>query len=157
MKRFFLIVLVVLIAGCDYDVPITSKPTRRIDERLVGNWTKSDGKEHMTARKYDDYHLVVSANGDLFRAYHSDLHGAALITAQDINSPDRKYFYLTWELSADGQTLTLRGINDKVIPRTARTSSAVVRSLKANMRNPELLLAPDTYTRDAAEQVRPEA
>lgn len=148
MKRSFLIVLVVLTVGCDYDVPITSKPTRRIDERLVGNWTSSDGKEHMTVRKYDDYHLIVFSDGGLFRAYHSDLPGSALITVQDISSPDRKYFYLTWEVSGDRQTLTLRGINEKVIPRTARTSSAVVRSLKANMRNPELLLAPTTHTRD---------
>ena len=32
-------------SGCEYEVPITAKPTRKVDERLLGNRTSKDGKD----------------------------------------------------------------------------------------------------------------
>ena len=78
-------------SACEYEVPITSSPTRKVQERLLGNWISQDGKEHMRVRRLDDNIYIVYYDGDLFRAYHSDVADTPFVSVQDINSEDRKY------------------------------------------------------------------
>ncbi len=86
-------------------------------------------------RKLDD---SVYYDGDLFRAYHSDIAETPFASVQDLNSNDRKYAYVIWKLSDDGKRLTLRNVNNKVIPKETRDSAAVAALLTKNLRNPEL-------------------
>jgi hypothetical protein len=74
LSCFGAIVLLCIFAftACDYEAPITSSPTRKVQERLLGNWTSLDGKEKMKVRGLDEGFYVVYYDGDLFRAYHSD-------------------------------------------------------------------------------------
>jgi hypothetical protein len=41
-------------SACEYEVPITPSPTQKVQERLLGDWTSTDGKEKMKVRKLDD-------------------------------------------------------------------------------------------------------
>ena len=125
--------------ACQYDVPITSGPTRKIQERLLGNWTSADGKEKLKLRSLDDTIYIVYYDGDLFRAYHSDVAEAPLASVQELNSSDRKYAYIIWKLSDDGKNLRLRSVNDKVVPKETKDSATVVALLTKNASNPELL------------------
>jgi hypothetical protein len=120
-------------------VPITSSPTRKVEERLLGDWTSSDGKEHMNVRRLDENTYVVYYDGDLFRAYHSDVADTPFVSVQDLNSNDRKYAYVVWNLSEDGRNLTLRNISDRLIPKETGDSGRVVALLNRNARNPDLL------------------
>ena len=124
--------------GCQYDIPITSAPTRKVQERLLGNWTSADGKEKLKLRSLDDSIYVVYYDGDLFRAYHSDVAETPFATVQDLNSSDRKYAYVIWKLSDDGKNLRLRSVNEKVVPKGTRDSVTVVALLTKNAGNPEL-------------------
>jgi hypothetical protein len=132
------LVSVLAFAGCNYEVPITSSPTRKVQERLLGNWTSSDGKEEMRIRRLDDSIYIVYYDGDLFRAYHSDIAEIAFVSVQDLNSADRKYAYIVWKLSEDGRHLSLRNVSDKVIPKETKDSATVVALLTKNADNPEL-------------------
>ena len=123
--------------ACQYEVPITSSPTRKVQEPLLGNWVSLDGKENMRVRRLDDSTYVVYYDGDLFRAYHSDVAEMPLASVQDLNSNDRKYAYVVWKLSSDGKHLTLRSVN-KVIPKETKDSATVAALLTKNARNPEL-------------------
>ena len=135
----FAICLCVLVFGaCNYEVPITSSPTRKVQEQLLGNWVSLDGKENMRVRRLDDSTYVVYYDGDLFRAYHSDIAETPFATVQDLNSNDRKYAYVIWKLSDDGKNLRLRSVNDKVVPKETRDSATVVALLTKNVRNPDL-------------------
>ncbi len=96
-----------------------------------------DGKENMRVRRLDDVTYVVYYDGDLFRAYHSDLAETPFASVQDLNSNDRKYAYVVWKLSDDGNRLSLRSVN-KVIPKNIKDSSTVAALLTKNARNPEL-------------------
>ena len=125
-------------AACEYEVPITPSPTRKVQERLLGNWTSSDGKEKMRVRRLDDSVYIVYYDGDLFRAYHSDVEGTPLATVQDLNSNDRKFAYVVWKLSDDDKSLSLRNVSDKLIPKETKDSATVIALLKKNARNPEL-------------------
>ena len=124
--------------ACEYDVPITSSPTRKVQEQLLGNWVSLDGKENMRVRRLDDSTYVVYYDGDLFRAYHSDVGEMPLVSVQDLNSNDRKYAYVVWKLSSDGKGLTLRNVNNKVIPKETKDSAALAALLTKNARSPEL-------------------
>jgi hypothetical protein len=124
--------------ACQYDVPITSSPTRKVQEQLLGDWRSTDGKEEMKLRSLDDSVYIVYYDGDLFRAYHSDVAETRFASVQDLNSSDRKYAYVVWKLSDDGKNLRLRSVNDKVVPKETRDPATVVALLTKNARNPEL-------------------
>jgi hypothetical protein len=139
-RRLALGVVVCLctLVACQYEVPITSSPTRKVQEHLLGNWISLDGKENMRVRRLDDSTYIVYYDGDLFRAYHSDVAETSFASVQDLNSNDRKYAYVVWKLSNDGKWLNLRSVN-KVIPKETKDSATVVALLTKNARNPELL------------------
>ena len=92
----------------------------------------------MKVRKLDDSVYVVYYDGDLFRAYHSDIAETPFASVQDLNSNDRKYAYVAWKLSDDGKRLNLRNVNRKLIPKESRDSAAVAALLTKNAHNPEL-------------------
>ena len=73
----------------EYEVPITPSPTQKVQERLLGDWTSTDGKEKMKVRRLDDSVYVVYYDGDLFRAYHSDIAETSFASVQDLSSNDR--------------------------------------------------------------------
>ena len=125
-------------SACEYEVPITSSPTRKVEERLLGNWSSLDGKEKMKVRRFDDSIYIVYFDGDLFRAYHSDVAETPFVSVQDINSDDRKYAYVVWKLSDDGKRLSLRSVQSKVVPKEQKDSATVAELLKENAKNPEL-------------------
>jgi len=124
--------------ACEYEVPITSSPTRKVQEQLLGNWVSLDGKENMRVRRLDGGTYVVYYDGDLFRAHHSDVGEMPLVSVQDLNSNDRKYAYVVWRLSSDGKGLTLRNVNNKVIPKETKDPTVLAALLTKNARNPEL-------------------
>jgi hypothetical protein len=109
-----------------------------VQEQLPGNWVSVDGKENMRVRRLDDSTYIVYYDGDLFRAYHSDVAETPFASIQDLNSNDRKYAYVTWKLSDGGKRLSLRNVNNKVIPKETKDSVAVAALLTKNARNPEL-------------------
>ena len=122
----------------DYEDPITSSPTRKVQERLLGNWISQDGKEHMRVRRLDDNIYIVYYDGDLFRAYHSDVADTPFVSVQDINFEDRTYAYVVWKLSDDSKQLRLRSVNRDVIPKEEKNSTAVAKFLKDKAKNPDL-------------------
>ena len=124
--------------ACKYEAPITTAPTRKVQEQLLGDWTSADGKEKLKLRSLDDSIYIVYYDGDLFRAYHSDVAETPFATVQDLNSSDRKFAYVIWKLSDDGKNLRLRSVNDKVVPKETKDSASVLALLTKNASNPEL-------------------
>jgi hypothetical protein len=124
--------------ACQYEVPITSSATRKVQERLLGDWASLDGKEKMKVRRLDDSIYIVDYDGDLFRAYHSDVAGTPFVSVQDINSSDRKYAYVVWKLSDEDKRLSLRAVTGTVISKEQKDSATVAELLKENATNPDL-------------------
>lgn len=137
-------------SGCegDYEVSITSGPTRKVDQRLLGDWMSKDGSDKMKVRKLDDSVYIVSYNGDLYRAFHSDVGKTSFISIQDIDSATRKYAYLAYKLSDDGKRLDLLVVNDKVIPKKTKDPASVRKLLKKNLQHPELFDAKAQFAKE---------
>ncbi len=89
-------------------------------------------------RRLDNENYVVSYDGDLFRAYHSDVDETPFVSVQDLNSSDRKYAFIIWKLSDAGERLKLRSVTDKIIAKETKDSAAIVALLTKNAGNPEL-------------------
>ena len=136
-----------VISGCIYDVPITAKATRKVDARLLGNWTSKDGKDKLKVVKLDDSNYIVSCDGDLYRAYHSDVADTPFVSVQKLESDKPQYAYWTWKLS-DAGTLRLRNVNDKVVPDDTKDSASVQKLLKKNLQNPALFGDETPMTKD---------
>ena len=131
-----------LLTGCNYDVPLTEKPTRKVDARLLGEWVSFDKNEQkleqMTVRKLDDSTYVVAMDKDIYRVFHSDFADTALVSVQDLNSEERKYTYYAWQLSADGKELSLKGVSTHVVPEGTKGREAIQKLIKENLANPKL-------------------
>ena len=134
------IAMTVMLAGCIYDAPLTANGTRRVDARLVGDWTSDDGKERLKVRALDSTTYLLILNGDPFRGWHSDFADVSFVTVQDLDGPARKYAYLKYALSDDGQRLTAYAVNSDTIPATLRSSSEARRLLRSSLDNPKLFV-----------------
>lgn len=137
-------------SGCDgdYAVPITSGPTRKIDQRLLGNWVSKDGTDKMKVRRLDDSIYIVAYNGDLFRGFHSDVGKTPFVSLQDIETAGRKYSYLTYKLSDNGERLDVRVVDTKVIPKDLKNSASVQRLLTKNSENSGLFGDEGQFTKE---------
>ena len=142
--------------SCDFEVPLTVKPTRPVDNRLLGDWVfvnvDAQKIEHMNVRKLDDSTYVVSSEGELYRAYHSDFAGTAFLSVQELTVNDGKYLYMTYQVSADGTKLGLKSVNTKVIPGTTKGQAALQELIKQNLANPKLFGDEVLYTRKKSDK-----
>jgi hypothetical protein len=136
--------LCLLLAGCNYDFPLTEKPTHKIDPLLVGNWVTYDQNEQkleqMSVRRLDDFTYAVVMDHDAYRVFHSDFAGTQFVSVQDLQPGDSygKYAYYVWELSADGRQLTVKGVRTEVVSEDTKGREAIQKLLKANLTNPKL-------------------
>ena len=145
MRTITVLVCASLLLSCHYDVPLTSEPTRAADARLAGTWTMTapEKDEKMDIRVYDDRHYVIAYNGDLYRAFHSDVAGMPLMSVQNLNDRERKWVFLEWKL--EGERLTIRAVRTEVVPAGDR--EALVKAIVANRDNPKLFGEPGVYER----------
>ncbi|HVO91120.1 MAG TPA: hypothetical protein VMV45_21470 [Casimicrobiaceae bacterium] len=119
IRTLAIVAVASMLAACIYDAPITAQPTREVDPRLIGDWTSADGKEQVKVRKLDRRTYVIDYNGELFQAWHSDLDGRSLVSVQDLERPERKFSYISYELSPDGKRLRALSVSNKTIPDKA--------------------------------------
>lgn len=133
-----------LLTACNYDVPLTKQPTRKINARLLGNWATVDKDDHrellMSVRRLDDSNYVVAMDGDIYRAFHSDFAGTAFLSVQNLQpgGDDRKYVYFAWQLSTDGMQLSLKGVSTRVVPEETKDRAALQKLIQTNLANPKL-------------------
>lgn len=132
------------LTACNYDFPLSEKPTQKLDPRLLGDWVatdKDDGQEvSLHVRQYDDSTYVIAMDNDLYRAFHSDFAGTAFVSVQNLQSGSlgRKYTYFRWQLSADGAQFTLQSINSRIVPEETPDRAAIQALIKANLSHPKL-------------------
>jgi hypothetical protein len=150
-RRFLALVIALLPLACNYDAPIAATPSRNIEPRLIGAWTAKgddDKPEHMTIRQYDVDHYAVLYDGELYRAYHTEVAGLPLISVQNLNDSERKYLFVSWSLSSDGSRLTLHAMSTDVVPESAKDSATIVKLIEKNRDNPKLFGEAAEFTRD---------
>lgn len=140
------------LTACTYDFPLTDQPTQNLDPRLLGDWVSYDPDDQQVrplhVRRFDANIYVVAFDGDLYRVSHSDLAGTAFVSVQNLQAGDDygKFTYCVWTLSADGQQLTLRTVQSRVVSGDRKDAASVRKLITANLTNPALLGEPIVFT-----------
>ena len=149
LGRLLFLAIALLAAACNYDFPLSTKPSRPIESRLLGEWTamNDDGKpEHMTVRQWDADHYVVEYDSDVYRAFHTDVAGLPILSIQDLKGSERKYLYITWRFEAGN--LRLRAMRTEVVPESTPDAATAVKLIEKNRDNPQLFNEGAVFKRD---------
>jgi hypothetical protein len=133
------------LTGCEYEVPLSAKPTRPTMDALVGNWLSPDA--WMMVRRLDADHYVVFHDGSMYRAWHSDVAGRSFVSVQSLEGDSVKYCYMAYELGSDGKRLDLRFVTEKAVPKSIRDSKTMQETIARQIDHPQLLSDAVPYTR----------
>ena len=141
LHYFALLGVALFLFGCTYEAPVTEKPTAKINERLIGDWTEAGKPDaHMVVCKLNDSEYIVSYDG-VFHAWHSDFEGMHFISVQNIaplKETERKFAFVVFELQDNDKKFIIRTVNQKVIPDTLHTTAEIQEALKRNLKDPHL-------------------
>ena len=131
--------LLLFFTNCNYEVPITEKPTQKIDEKFLGDWETKDGDKtlKMKIARLDEWNYIVSFDDNLYRAFHSDVAGTPYFSVLQLDEKKQTWSYSTWKIADDG-ALVGKSVSDKVVPDETRDSATVQKLLKENASNPGL-------------------
>lgn len=149
--RFVAILLVFLFGSCIYEAPLTEMPTRKIDERLIGDWVSVEEKPSVIQiRKFDDSNFILIDGGTVYRVFHSDFEGINFLSLQNLEtngSSARKFAFIDYRFEHPNR-VRARAVNKEVVPESLRTSSELQKSLRDHLKDPQLFKKEEiVYTR----------
>ena len=146
--------LALLLSSCIYDAPLTDAPTRKIDERLIGDWVSVEGKPSVIQiRKFDDIDLVLIDGRNIYRMFHPDFDGINFLSLQNLDSQwqfraEICFYRLSFRTT---DRVRARAINKSVIPDTLRTSSALQQTVRDHLEDAQLFNKEEiVYTRKSS-------
>lgn len=143
--------LCMLAAGCDYTVPLVTRPELDVDPALVGLWQRAaeGGKVEgllVLPMSKQEYLVSFPAGGPdamFARATLWRQHGLTLVqldwfgTARG-NAPEDKRTYQYASYVVKGDILSVRMVSTEVVDREIATSRKLARAIAANRENPKL-------------------
>lgn len=151
LKWLLIIVYCLLLAGCDFTVPLSENPEMVVDDRAIGLWerTKAGGKtERLLVLPLSGHEYFVSwpegANTELYaRAHQFDFSGKTLVQLQwfgnsDGGMPDDNRQYQLAVCEITGKALHIRLLNADVVGKDHASSDDLAAAIKANNNNPSL-------------------
>lgn len=161
MQKWLLVILSgLLLAGCDFTVPLSKKPEIIIDKRVAGLWerTKTDGKtERMLVLPINEYEYFIAwpkgANTELYaRAYQFEFSGRTTVQLQwfgnsDGGTPDdnRQYQLAVYDMTGD--TLEIRLLNADIVGKDHESSDKLAAAIIANDNNSSLFREKMTFNK----------
>jgi len=128
MKTLFLSICLLLLAGCNFEAPLTEKPTRDVDPALLGSWfSLIDGRPLDVFKLSQEAYLVVD-DGSPYVCTHSDIAGTNFISCRQLaNDKDRygKYAYVAYKIEKD--ELVILPLSES-LPLTDKSSPKEIRA-----------------------------
>jgi hypothetical protein len=149
--RVFTALLFLLLGACIYEAPLTETPTRKIDERLIGDWVSVEEKPSVVQiRKFDDSNFVLIDGETIYRAFHSDIEGINFLSLQNLEtkgSSARKFAFVDYRFETPDR-IRARAVNRDVVPDTLRTTSELQKKVRDHLKDPHLFNKDEiVYTR----------
>jgi hypothetical protein len=140
--RFFATLFFLLFSSCIYEVPLTQSPTRKTDERLVGDWVSVEEKPSVIQiRKFDDSNLILTDGGSVYRVFHSDFEGVSFLSMQNLEihgSSARKFALIDYRFETPDR-VRARAVNKEVVvPEKVRTTPELQGFVHNHLKDPHL-------------------
>jgi hypothetical protein len=161
-KVLFLLVMAMLFAGCEYEVPVSGPQGLKIDKSLLGLWKQSELKKGEDAPDSllviefsDEDYLVAYTDKDTpvyFKAYPVEIEGKKYVQTQLIGSgqesaPDeyRKFQLITYNL--EDKQLELYVLNANVVDSEISDSETLRKQFIAKKDNAKLFNGPIKFVK----------
>jgi hypothetical protein len=150
----------VLLAGCDYTVPLAKTPDSPIDQALVGAWSRTVEKE--TQRLL----VLPLGTNEYLVSFPAGEKNALFARACLCKAGERTLVQLTWfgtalgTLPEDGRVYqfaayTVKGdtlqaglLNADIVKRDAPSAEALVKAINANIESPDVFRETMTFKKD---------
>ena len=147
-----LVVICLMLAGCDYTVPFVSTPSIDIDRSVIGLWQKSkdggqterllvlplSGKEYLVSFPAGTKHAMF-ARTCLWRGEGMTLVQLNWIGTALAKLPENNRTYQFASYSVKGDEMRIRLLNKDVIKKDIGSSEELVKAIAGNKTNPNLL------------------
>jgi len=138
LKIIFMVALMFVIAGCEYETSLTDEHKIPVDKAVLGLWDAvpekggvSDPKERLMVLKYTDteylIHYPAGDEGFYFRGYPIRIGGISCVQIRligdsngDIKTGDRKYQVVSYQFVSgelEVKTLNTDMVDKKIIDR----------------------------------------
>ena len=151
MKKILLSVLLMLLAGCDYEVPLSQTPSAPANPALAGSWVQKAAQETFTMNiraSGTDYAVTYGEVGEsplTFKGFTVETADLKLIQLELTDSGITKYLFVKYELTPEG--LSVYRLNKQVVSALCRTSEELRDDIALHKNNPALFEEPIKFTR----------
>jgi len=160
MKKSLIVLACALLIGCDYTVPLVTKPKLEIDQSMLGVWqTANDNRQtdQLLVLPLDKHEYLVAypagAKDAMYaRACLCRTAGMTLVqlkwfgSAQgDLPEDNRVYQFATYSVKAD--KLTVRMLNTDVVRKDLASTKELAGAIAKNKDNPNLFNEATVFTK----------
>jgi hypothetical protein len=154
MKKLLIPVLMMLLAGCDYEVLLSQTPCAPANPDLAGSWLqqKTDDQVATLEIHVSGENYLVTYEGHCFKGFEIQVGGLNLIQLEWQNKdPDTEsvYLFVKYELTPDG--LTYSRLNPEVVSAHCQTSAELLADLFVHWNNPSLFTNPEHFVRSVSQ------
>ncbi len=153
MKKLLLPVVLMLLAGCDYEIPLSQTPSASANPALAGTWAGQLTDEKpvsMEVKTSGTDYLVTYTEGNntlTFRGFEIKAGGLSLIQLAMKDNEKTLYFFVKY--SVDLEELSIYRLNPEVVSAKCQTTEELLSDLTVHRNNPFLFTEPLKFTRSA--------
>jgi hypothetical protein len=163
-----LLAIVLLLAGCEYEVALSDPMGLPIDDAVLGTWTKLD--EHGEVGRNPDQisifqfhngeYLVVARGPDpiYFRGYPilindipcvqmKVLEDADELRKSEADTQNKGTLYMVVQYTIEDGRLMVSSLNTEIITRDIASTEELLEAVQAHADDPDLFGEKDTYIR----------
>lgn len=165
MTRILILLVCVMLAGCDYTVPLVTAPETDIDKALVGLWQTTNGTgnvEHLLVLPLGSREYLVSypagskgamfARGCLWRGPDLTLVQLDWFGTAEGDTPDDNRTFQFAKYNVEGDMIRIRLLNADAVNKEAASPEELAKAIAGSMKRSDLFREETIFT-----QIKPEA
>jgi hypothetical protein len=159
-----MVAIVPLLAGCEYESPLTEEHTLPVDQTVLGLWEAfpdegetPDPDERMMILRYSDteylIHYPTGKDVMYFRAYPIKIGNVSCVQLEALGSSDgpidsgeKGRFHVASYQLKKGE-LTIKILNSKIVDNKLKGSEALKQAFLKHQDAPDLFTGPETFRR----------
>ncbi|MEI8206870.1 MAG: hypothetical protein WCG03_08330 [Kiritimatiellales bacterium] len=156
MKNILLSVILVLLAGCDYEIPLSQTASSDANPALAGTWAGQPADEETVSMKIatsgTDYFVTygASSNAFCFKGFEIKAAGLSLIQLELLGATEgskNKYVFAKYELTPSG--LAVYRLNNEIVSAKCQTAEELLNDINVHRQNPSLFTEALKFTRSS--------
>ena len=151
MKKLILPAILLLLAGCDYEVPLGQTPAALANPALAGTWAGQLMDEKPVSMEVKisgtDYLVIYTIGSDTltFNGFEVKANDLNLIQLAMKDNEKTLYSFFKYSLTPEG--LSVCRLNPEVVSAKCQTVEELLKDINLHRNNPFLFTEPLKFTR----------